>query len=103
MQNLQAEINVLDDLGDQMDFISSPSEIMEQRYQNVLQHTIPSFDNLTDKNQDLMAPEYSQIIYKNALCTEKVVGDYFAASGHVILSSPAHRKEMIYLIEILSH
>ena len=86
-----------------MDFISSPSEVMEQRYQNVLQHTIPSFDILTAKNQDKMALEYSQIIYKNALCTEKVVGDYFNASGHVISSSPAHRKEMIYLIEIMSH
>ena len=32
MQNLQAEINVLDDFSDHVDFISSPSEIMEQRY-----------------------------------------------------------------------
>ena len=84
MQNLQAEINVLDDFSDHVDFISSPSEIMEQRYQNVLQQIIPSFDVLIDKKQDFMAPEYSQIIYRNALCTETVVGDYFTESGHVI-------------------
>ena len=37
MLNLQAEINCVDDISDQMDFISSPNHIMEQRYQNALQ------------------------------------------------------------------
>lgn len=37
MQYLQAEINFLDDNSDQENFISSPSEIMLQRYQNILE------------------------------------------------------------------
>ena len=58
---------------------------------------------LIESRQDQTAPEYAQSIFKNALGQETAVGDYFDGSGSELCSSPAHRKEMVYLVEILSH
>ena len=47
------------------------------------------------------APEYAQQAYEHAVKKEVAIGDYFSECP-LFESSPAHRKEMILLIELLN-
>ena len=55
-----------------------PTTVMEKRYMNILEKTIPRHDlkdlTLTSKRQ--AAPEYSQNMYEELLLQEKPIGNY---------------------------
>ena len=82
------------------DFLTATSQ-MEQRYNSALQEALPKIDYCDKLENRQFAPEYAQRAYFHAKNEEKIPGDYFACQETSLNSSPEHRKEMVYLIEII--
>ena len=66
-----------------------------------LQQSIPQLDYIDMLENREFAPEYAQKAYEHAVKGEVAIGNYFVESPK-FESSPAHRKEMILLIELLN-
>ena len=82
------------------DFLTATS-LMNQRYESALQQALPKIDYCDKVENKQFAPEYAQRAYFHAMNTETTPGNYFACQDSSLNTSPDHRKEMVYLIEIL--